>query len=122
VGALTFLWLNAVLFRALHHFAAVPYTLRAMLDSMLVQSALSLFWTVLALALMVVATRLRQRMLWLVGAALLAAVVLKLFLIDLASSGTVARIISFLGVGVLMLVMGYVSPVPPRPELTEARQ
>ncbi len=121
-GALTFLWLNAMLFRALHHLAGVPYTLAAMLDSMLVQSALSLFWTVLALALMVVATRWRQRMLWLVGAALLAVVVLKLFLIDLASSGTIARIISFLGVGVLMLVMGYVSPVPPRGELAEARQ
>lgn len=121
-GALAFLWLNAVLFRTLHHLAAIPYTLKAMLDSMLVQSALSLFWTVLALALMVVATRARQRMVWLVGAALLAVVVLKLFLIDLASSGTIARIISFLGVGVLMLVMGYVSPVPPRAELAEARQ
>ncbi len=121
-GALAFLWLNAVLFRTLHHLAGVPYTLPAMLDSMLVQSALSLFWTVLALALMMVATRVRQRMLWIVGAALLAGVVLKLFLIDLASSGTIARIISFLGVGVLMLVMGYVSPVPPRGELTEVRQ
>lgn len=122
LGALAFLWLNAMLFRTLHHLAAVPYTLRAMLDSMLVQSALSLFWTVLALALMVLATRLRQRTIWLVGAALLVVVVLKLFLIDLASSGTIARIISFLGVGVLMLVMGYVSPVPPRAELAEARQ
>lgn len=122
LGALAFLWCNAALFRALHHWAGVPYTLRAMLDSMLVQSALSIFWTLLALASMVVATRLRQRTMWLAGAALLAVVVLKLFLVDLASSGTVARIISFLGVGALMLVMGYVSPVPPRAELAEARQ
>jgi uncharacterized membrane protein len=37
----------------------------------------------------------------------------KLFLLDLANSGTVARIVSFLGVGVLLLVIGYTAPVPP---------
>jgi uncharacterized membrane protein len=33
--------------------------------------------------------------------------------VDLAGSGTVARIVSFLGVGALLLVIGYVAPVPP---------
>jgi uncharacterized membrane protein len=41
-------------------------------------------------------------------------VVAKLFLVDLSSIGTVQRIVSFIGVGVLMLVVGYFSPVPPR--------
>jgi len=40
-------------------------------------------------------------------------VVGKLFLLDLANSGTVARIVSFLGVGVLLMIIGYVAPVPP---------
>ena len=40
------------------------------------------------------------------------AVVLKLMLVDLSGSGTVARIVSFIGVGVLMLVIGYVAPLP----------
>jgi len=48
-----------------------------------------------------------------IGAALLGAVVVKLFLVDLAGSGTVARIVSFVGVGALLLVIGYVAPVPP---------
>ena len=43
---------------------------------------------------------------------LLAAVVVKLLLIDLSGSGTVTRIVSFIGVGVLMLVIGYVAPLP----------
>jgi uncharacterized membrane protein len=43
---------------------------------------------------------------------LLAAVVLKLLLVDLSGTGTVTRIVSFIGVGVLMLVIGYVAPLP----------
>ena len=40
--------------------------------------------------------------------------VIKLFIIDLANIGGIERIVSFLAVGVLMLVIGYVAPVPPR--------
>ena len=36
----------------------------------------------------------------------------KLLLVDLAGTGTVTRIVSFIGVGVLMLVIGYVAPLP----------
>ena len=38
--------------------------------------------------------------------------VLKLLLVDLSGTGTVTRIVSFIGVGVLMLVIGYVAPLP----------
>jgi uncharacterized membrane protein len=41
-------------------------------------------------------------------------VVVKLFLVDLSSTGTIARIASFLSVGVLLLVTGYLAPLPPR--------
>jgi len=41
-------------------------------------------------------------------------VVAKLFLIDLADIGTVARIVSFIGVGLLLLIIGYFAPIPPR--------
>lgn len=47
-------------------------------------------------------------------ATLLGVVILKLFLVDLSRTGTILRIVSFLGVGVLMLIIGYVSPIPPR--------
>jgi uncharacterized membrane protein len=60
------------------------------------------------------ATRLRLRVVWLCGAGLLAVVVIKLFLIDLANTGTLARVISFIAVGMLLLLVGYVSPAPPR--------
>jgi uncharacterized membrane protein len=113
LALLGFVWLNALLLRTLHQWAGIPYELSAMLHSTLVQSALSIFWALLALTSMMIATRVRLRVLWLTGAALLVAVVLKLFLVDLSSIGTIERIVSFVGVGLLMLVVGYFSPLPP---------
>ncbi|MBI3898352.1 MAG: DUF2339 domain-containing protein [Gammaproteobacteria bacterium] len=118
-GVVVFAWLNAVLFRTLHHVAQVPYTLNDMLDSMLVQSAISIFWTVLAFVLMLAAARVRLRYLWFVGATLLGIVVVKLFTVELSNTGTVARIVSFVGVGVLLLVIGYFVPIPPKVEQAE---
>jgi uncharacterized membrane protein len=113
LGALGFLWLNAILLRTVHHYAGVPFALVALLDSVLTQSALSIVWTVTALALMLVATRHGLRTFWLAGAVLLAVVVVKLFVNDLGNTGTIARIVSFIGVGVLLLAIGYLAPVPP---------
>jgi uncharacterized membrane protein len=70
----------------------------------------------LAHAAMLTATRRALRQPGIVGAALMAIVVAKLFLVDLSGVGTVERIVSFIGVGVLMLLIGYLSPVPPRQE------
>ena len=54
-----------------------------------------------------------MRPVWIVGASLLGLVILKLFVLDLANLGTVARIVSFITVGVLMLIIGYFAPIPP---------
>ncbi|MEW5756243.1 MAG: DUF2339 domain-containing protein [Pseudomonadota bacterium] len=111
---LAFVWLNGVIAHAVHHWAQVPYTLTALHRSVLFQTALSVTWTVVALVVTVSATRLRLRTLWMAGGLLLGLVVLKLFFIDLAKSGTVERIVSFMAVGGLMLVIGYFSPLPPK--------
>ena len=52
--------------------------------------------------------------LFMAGAGLLGVVVGKLFLVDLAHHGTVERIVSFVVVGILLLVIGWFAPVPPR--------
>jgi uncharacterized membrane protein len=113
IALIGFLWLNAVLLRTIHLWIGIPYDLQAMMQSTLVQSALSLLWAILALTTMLVATRVGARLLWLTGAALLVVVIVKLFLVDLSNIGTIERIVSFVGVGVLMLVLGYFSPLPP---------
>ncbi len=113
-GGTAFIWVNGVLLRSLHHWAGVPFRLDLMLRSVLVQTAFSIFWTVLALAAMAFATGRSLRALWFAGAALMTVVVAKLFLVDLSNIGGVERIVSFIGVGVLMLVIGYFAPVPPK--------
>ena len=109
-----FIALNGVLLRTLHHYAGVPFRFGPMMNSTLVQASFSLFWSLLALGAMFFATQRGLRALWFVGAALLAAVIVKLVLVDLSNTGTVERIVSFIGVGLFCVVIGYFAPVPPK--------
>ncbi len=118
LGVAGFAWANGALLRTLHHWAGIPYALDDMLRSTLAQTAISVFWTVLAVGTMLVATRRAQRPLWVAGAFLLGVVVLKLFMFDLSQLAGIERIVSFLAVGALLLAIGYFSPVPPRSEAT----
>jgi uncharacterized membrane protein len=113
-SALLFLWINALVLRTIHFWYDVPYTPHALWHSTLVQAVLSLLWSILALATMVYANRRRWRTPWLAGAGLLGIVVAKLFAVELAQVGTITRIVSFIGVGLLLLLIGYLAPVPPR--------
>lgn len=114
VAGLVFLWLNAALIRSLHHNFGAPITTYGISHSTLVQASLSIFWGVLGFSAMTIAARQRWRYVWMVGAALMIVVVAKLFLVDLSNVGTIARITSFLTVGALLLVTGYLAPLPPR--------
>ncbi|MCA0177671.1 MAG: DUF2339 domain-containing protein [Proteobacteria bacterium] len=110
------LLLTGAVLRACHHLADVPWTAQALFASRLTQAALSLTWTAAAVCLMVLANRRSLRAAWLAGAALLGVVVAKLFFVELADQGGIWRIVSFLGVGALLLLVGYLAPVPARRE------
>lgn len=112
-AALIFLWLNSALLRALHHLAGTPLLFDGISRSVLVQASLSIFWGLLGLCAIAVSAWQQQRVIWIVGAALMGVVVAKLFLLDLSGTGTLARIVSFLGVGALLLLAGYLAPLPP---------
>ncbi|PHV30998.1 hypothetical protein CSQ94_24355 [Janthinobacterium sp. BJB312] len=105
-------WFNLMLLRTVSHYLGVPYTFDAMLASQFVQAMLSLVWSVTALLLMRHAARQQRRQQWSMGAVLLGLVVVKLFLIDLSNVGGIERIISFVGVGLLMVLIGYLAPFP----------
>ena len=107
-------WPSIVVFRSVHHLLGVPYNFADLYASNIVQSALSIFWTTFALVAMVIAARLKVRLPWLIGAILLALTVTKLFLVDLSQADTLARVISFIAVGILLLFIGYIAPVPPK--------
>jgi hypothetical protein len=114
LAALKFVWLNGVLLRSLHHWMGVALSFDALAASNVVETCVSIFWSVLALTVMLLASRQGNRPSWLAGAALLIVVIIKLFFVDLSSVGSIERIVSFLGVGLAMLVVGYFSPLPPR--------
>jgi uncharacterized membrane protein len=113
-AALAFLWVNAIALRSVHYWFGVAWSGEALWHSTLVQAVLSILWTMIALATMLAANRAAARAGWIAGAALLAVVVVKLFAVDLSRIGSVERIVSFIGVGLLLLLIGYLAPVPPR--------
>jgi uncharacterized membrane protein len=113
-GAAVWFLVTMTVARCVHHWAHVPYDLDSLATSTTFQSALSIVWGIAGLTAMVVGARSVRRVVWLVGGALMSVVVVKLFLVDLGNTGTLARVVSFLGVGVLLLVVGYFAPVPPR--------
>ncbi len=100
--------------RGVHHLGGVLWQQRVLAGSVSVQSALSIYWAILGFGGMIWGARHQNRWIWVAGTGLMALVVIKLFVIDLGNTGTIARIISFLGVGALLLVVGYYAPAPPR--------
>ncbi len=116
LAAIVFLWLNALVAHTVYFQGGVPFRLYSLMRSEVFQTSISILWTVVALAMMLTATRIHWRRLWFAGGILLGVTLVKLFLVDLADSGTVTRIVSFLTVGGLMLVIGYFSPLPPKHE------
>ncbi len=116
LGVLFFFWVNSVVARSVHFYIGIPYYPDSLYQSVVFQAAIAALWGFGALTMTVWAARKGSRLLWGVGAVLLSMVVLKLFLVDLSGTGTIARIVSFLVVGVLMLIIGYFSPLPPKIE------
>ncbi len=114
-GASAFALCTAAVCRLAHHWQDVPYQFDAMANSMFVQAGWSILWSLLAMGAMIQGHRRAQRPLWLGGAALIALVVLKLILVELGDSGSLARIVAFIGVGAMLLVIGYFAPLPPKP-------
>jgi uncharacterized membrane protein len=114
IAALGFVAANGAWLRTAHHLADVAWEADTLLGNALVETGIAILWTVIALTLMVVAHRRATRSLWLAGASLLGATVVKLLVVDLYATGGGARIIAFIAVGMLMLLVGYLTPLPPK--------
>jgi uncharacterized membrane protein len=113
LSATAFALYTGMVLRSCHHWAGVPWESGALMASTLTQAALSVAWAIVGVALMMLGHKRVERVVWVVGAALLGVVVLKLFFVELADSGGLYRIVSFIVVGLLLLLVGYFAPVPP---------
>lgn len=119
-GAVAFmstLFASVVFARAVHLFRDVHYNFNSLWGDIYFQAGLSILWSIIAIVLMLLSKRYNNRPLWMAGFGLLILVVLKLFFVELANSGTIERIISFIVVGTLLLLIGYFVPLPPSEEL-----
>ncbi|MGK9175263.1 DUF2339 domain-containing protein [Yokenella regensburgei] len=114
VAALSFWWINGLLLRALANYAGIDWDSEALWHSRLIQTTFALFWMLGALVIMLMASRRGSRRGWFCGAALLGVVIIKLMLVDSAGGGGLARAVAFIGVAVLVLIVGYFSPLPPK--------
>ncbi|MET0287877.1 MAG: DUF2339 domain-containing protein [Polyangiales bacterium] len=112
-GLALFVALNGAIVRTAHHWGGVPFREFEFPTDPLVQGAFSILWTVSALIAMLLANKRALRAPWMAGAGLLAVVVGKLFLLDLDGLSSGLKIVTFLAVGVLLLLIGYFAPVPP---------
>lgn len=119
MAAFTFISATVLLVRAIALLLQLPWQFDPLWQSSEVQLGLSVGWTLLALVLMLRGHLLAHRLRWQAGAALLAVVLVKLFLVDLADAGSLSRIVSFITVGGLTVLIGIKAPMPKSGVATE---
>ncbi|HZX81674.1 MAG TPA: DUF2339 domain-containing protein [Lysobacter sp.] len=108
-----FVLATSVVLRATHHWGGVPWS-AAMFSTGLVQTSLTVLWSVIGMAAWVAGSRGQRRALWTIGAVLMGVVLAKLVLVDRQYLGNLLGIGSFIAFGLLCTAVGYFAPVPPR--------
>ena len=109
------LMLTMSVLRACHHLGDLPWSLE-ILGETLAQTSLTVAWCLAGVTTWILGSRRRDRPLWWLGAALLGIVLLKLLLVDRQFVGNIAGIVSFVVVGLLLIIVGRIAPTPPRSE------
>ncbi len=107
--------LSSLVLRACHQLAGLDWG-PSLLGERLAQASLTITWCVAGVVAWVLGSRRRQRPLWWLGAALQGIVLAKLLLVDRLFLGNLTGIASFLAVGVLLVIVGWLAPSPPRTE------
>lgn len=116
IGIIGFWVLSSMLVRTLHAYASTPLWNDGAWSNDTVQTSLTILWTLTALIATFMSSRNGKRFWWFMGIGLLGVVVLKLVLVDLSQTGAILRVISFLVAGSLILLIGYLAPLPPEHE------
>lgn len=108
-----FAWVTFATLRATHHWGGTDWS-PSMLDDSVVQTALTVVWSVLGVLGWIFGSKRGDRLLWGAGAVLMGVVLLKLLLIDRGHLGNLFGIVSFIAYGLLCTAVGYFAPAPPR--------
>jgi uncharacterized membrane protein len=112
-GLAVFFWANALIGRAVFFFSDDSYySVSWLMSSSAYQLAIAVFWALTGFMFVAYGVKKFSKTYWSIGAALLVIDAIKLFLIDLSRVDTIQRILSFLGVGVIFILIGYFFPLP----------
>lgn len=118
LAAAGFALITVITLRTVHHLGGVAWD-GSMFSTSLVQTSLTIVWSVLGVFGWILGSRRGQRDLWRAGAVLMAVVLVKLILVDRSHLGTMLGIASFIAYGLLCTLVGYFAPAPPRALRTE---
>lgn len=113
LAAAGFAMISVMTLRGCHHWGGTPWS-DAMFSTNLVQTSLTVVWSLLGVLGWISGSRRGKRTLWLAGAVLMAVVLAKLLLVDRQHLGNLLGIISFIAYGLLCTVVGYFAPAPPK--------
>ena len=113
LAVVAFVWITFATLRGAHHWGGAPWS-PSMLGQTVVQTALTVVWSVLGVLGWIFGSRRGDRVLWAAGAALMGVVLIKLILIDRDHLGNLLGIVSFLAYGLLCTAVGYFAPAPPK--------
>ncbi len=112
LGILLLLFMSTVLARAFSFFGAIDYSFYSLSKNSYFQSTLTILWTLFGLGILLFSKKFQNRQLWFGGFTILIITVVKLFLFDLIHITALERIVSFVVVGILLLLVGYFVPLP----------
>ena len=115
---IAFAFVSMATLRAVHHLHGETWG--RVLDSGFTQTSLTVVWSLIGVGAWIFGSRRLDRRMWLGGAVLMGAVLLKLVTVDRQYMGNIPGIVSFMAVGLLLVGVGYFAPSPPKREEAES--
>ncbi len=109
-----FAFMTMATLRAVHHLNHQPWS-ASILSTGITQTSLTIVWSLLGVAGLIIGSRRGDRRQWIGGGMLMVVVLIKLILIDRTYMGNMPGIVSFMAVGLLLVAVGYFAPQPPKP-------
>ena len=111
---LTFLWGNSVVLRCLSQIFDITWNAYTLWHNNIVQMTASLLWMLSAVILIAIGHRYSLRKIWYSGQLIQITVIIKLISVDIQETDGLLRAFAFIGVALLMLLIGYLAPIPPK--------
>ncbi len=108
-----FAFITMATLRGVHHLNNVPWNV-GILNSGMAQASLTIVWSLIGVSGLILGSRRGDRKQWMSGALLMGVVLIKLVLVDRTYMANIPGIVSCLAVGLLLVVVGYFAPQPPK--------